>query len=401
GAACHRWGDYSSMSIDPSDDCTFWYTTQYFDTQANGDPAQRNWRTRIGSFKFPSCSAPTAAQSSINGRVTDSDGNGVGGVVVELSGASAATTITDSNGNYSFDNVETASFYTITPQLANYSFSPVNRSFSLAGNLTDATFTATLASNAANPLDTNMYFVRQQYLDFLGREPDSGGLQYWTSRFNECGGDAACITRKRIDVSAAFFMSQEFQETGSYVYRLYKAGLGRNLSYAEFSTDRSQVLAGDNLDARRAALAAAFVARPEFAQRYANATSAEAFADALLLTMKQSSGVDLSAQRDALVAKFNSGGSVVESRSLALQAIAEAEQFKQAEYNRSFVQMQYFGYLKRNPDQGGFDFWVDVLNNRVPGNFRAMVCAFITSGEYQNRFSAVITHSNSDCYGAL
>jgi hypothetical protein len=59
--------------------------------------------------------------------------------------------------------------------------------------------------------------------------------------------------------------------------------------------------------------------------------------------------------------------------------------------------MEYFGYLRRDPDQGGYDFWLNVLNNRVPGNYRSMVCAFVTSSEYQRRFSPVITRTNSEC----
>src|SRR5712691_3058048 len=47
-----RWGDYTSMSVDPSDDCTFWYTNQY---QPSGASAF-NWKTRIGVFRFPGCS---------------------------------------------------------------------------------------------------------------------------------------------------------------------------------------------------------------------------------------------------------------------------------------------------------------------------------------------------------
>jgi hypothetical protein len=61
--ACTRWGDYSSMSIDPSDDCTFWYTTEYFSAAGNGSAG--NWNTRIGSFKFPACSN-TKQQQTIN-----------------------------------------------------------------------------------------------------------------------------------------------------------------------------------------------------------------------------------------------------------------------------------------------------------------------------------------------
>jgi List-Bact-rpt repeat protein len=56
---CHRWGDYSSMSIDPSDGCTFWYTTEYFTSASNGGNSPPIWSSRIGSFKFPSCAAAT------------------------------------------------------------------------------------------------------------------------------------------------------------------------------------------------------------------------------------------------------------------------------------------------------------------------------------------------------
>src|SRR5207244_2610946 len=57
---CHRWGDYSSMSVDPSDGCTFWYTTEYFTNQTNGTNTPPIWSTRIGSFKFPSCAGATS-----------------------------------------------------------------------------------------------------------------------------------------------------------------------------------------------------------------------------------------------------------------------------------------------------------------------------------------------------
>lgn len=47
-----RWGDYSAMSVDPTDDCTFWYTNEYYATTGSF-----NWATRIGSFKFNNCKA--------------------------------------------------------------------------------------------------------------------------------------------------------------------------------------------------------------------------------------------------------------------------------------------------------------------------------------------------------
>ena len=98
------------------------------------------------------------------------------------------------------------------------------------------------SSSTINQIDDPQFFVRQHYLDFLSREPDSGGLAYWTNEITQCGRDAACIQRRRIGVSAAFFVEMEFQDTGYYVYRFYKASFDRQPSYAEFTSDRSRVM---------------------------------------------------------------------------------------------------------------------------------------------------------------
>jgi hypothetical protein len=198
-------------------------------------------------------------------------------------------------------------------------------------------------------------------------------------------------------VAAAFFIEQEFQETGSFIYRLYKGALGRQLSYREFSADRAQVTGGEHLEASKAAFALAFVQRPEFVRKYGHATTAEGFVDALSETAREAAGVDLSAQRGALIGSYRAGRSLDESRSLALRSALEDEGFQRAVYNAAFVQMQYFGYLKRDPEQAGYDFWLNVLDNKEPGNYRGMVCSFITSAEYQPRFSTVLTHSNQEC----
>jgi hypothetical protein len=80
-----------------------------------------------------------------------------------------------------------------------------------------------------------------------------------------------------------------------------------------------------------------------------------------------------------------------------MRAVVDNANYIQAEFNRGFVLAEYFGYLRRDPDPEGFAFWLNVLNNQVPGNFRSMVCAFITSEEYQERFGPTVTHSNSEC----
>jgi hypothetical protein len=85
------------------------------------------------------------------------------------------------------------------------------------------------------------------------------------------------------------------------------------------------------------------------------------------------------------------------TRAQILRKLIETPELKQREYNAAFVLMQYFGYLRRDPDQGGYDFWLNILNNKVPNNYKAMVCAFLTSGELQDRFSTRQTHNNSEC----
>jgi hypothetical protein len=353
-------------------------------------PTPRNTAAAAGT--------PTAADGEISGSVLTSDGIALGGVVVRLSGTQSRTAITDSNGSYSFSDVETNGFYTVTPSRANYSFGPAERSFSSLSRKTEAAFTATASQQQTeNPLETNMFFARQQYLDFLGREPDTKGLAYWSNELDKCGTDAGCLNDRRIGVSTAFFMESEPQLTGSYIYRLYKGALGRSISYSEFSTDRQQVVGGAELEASRAAFADQFVQRGEFMQKYSQATSAESFVDDLLSNIRQASGADLSSQRDAFIARYNSGSEVNQSRSLVVRDAVESRVFKDAEYNKSFVMMEYFGYLQRDPDDGGFRFWLNVLDNKEPNNYKGMVCSFITSKEYQQRFSTFAGHSNREC----
>lgn len=344
-------------------------------------------------------SAPTAADTLVSGLVLDSSGAPLGGVAMTLSGAQSQRTMTDAAGRYAFRGLKAGEFYTISPALSNYSFSPANRSFSLTSNVTDASFTAMPdAVSSVNAIDSTDYFVRQQYLDFLDREPDQGGLDYWTSQIAQCGGDETCVHNRRIDVSAAFFIEQEFQQTGSFIYRLYKAGLGRQLSYSEFTQDHKLISAGGGqLDRSRESFVESFVESSEFVQRYSSATNADSYVEALLQSVQQSTGLDLSSARSRLVGIYDQNRGIREKRAEVLKALIEEASLKEAVYNSSFVMMQYYGYLHRDYDQGGYDFWLNVLNNREPGNYRGMVCSFITSTEYQKRFGSVVSHSNSEC----
>jgi hypothetical protein len=333
---------------------------------------------------------PTAAPATISGRVTTSDGAPLGGVTMNLSGARSAKTITDANGNYRFAGADTDNFYTVTPSLVGYNFSPANRSFSLLANKTDAVFTANHdAVIGGNAIDTPEYFVRQHYLDFLGREPDDSGFNFWSDQMLECGNDASCQELRRINVSAAYFLSIEFQQTGGLVDGLYRASYGRRPMYAEFLPDTAtvaqNVIVGNGdwsgqLAANKQAFIDAWVERPAFRAVY-DGLANDAFVDMLI----SHTGVSYSQSERATLVNGLSSGAL--SRAAALRQIVENEGFVAAKRNQAFVMMQYFGYLRRDPDEDGYRFWLNKLN-QFNGNFvqAEMVKAFIVSGEYRQRF---------------
>ena len=347
------------------------------------------WYTGLGN-------APTAASGNVGGRIVDSNGNPVAGASIRLTGTQNRLTITDGGGYYQFDNVETNGFYTVTPSRANFVLSPSQRSFNQLGQHTEASFTATATSDGLNPLDTTEYFVRQQYLDFLGREPDESGFNFWVNNLERCGGDSQCRAAARLNISAAFFISIEFQQSGSFIYDLYVGTLVRIPVFTEYASDRQQVVGGANLDAAKTIFAQSFAQRAEFAAKYQNAATAESFVDTLILSV-QASGVDLGSEREHLINTYNSGIDTLASRAAVMRTIADNAAFKQSQYNAAFVLAEYFGYLRRDPDQAGYNFWLNVLNNGDRDDYRGMVCAFITSTEYQKRFSSVVSHGNGEC----
>lgn len=242
----------------------------------------------------------------------------------------------------------------------------------------------------SNQINDAQFFVRQHYLDFLNRNPDTTGLNYWTGQITQCANNDSCIKVQRITVSAAFFIEQEFQDTGSYVYRFYKASYGRRPTNAEFVADRAMVIGGSNLEAKKQAFAEDWVGRAAFQQVYPTSMTNEQFVNKLF---DMAALTPFTAERQQLIADMNAG----KTRARAVRDVIEIADFKTREYNPSFVLMQYFGYLRRNPDQAGYDFWLNTLNNRSPNNYRGMVCAFITSREYQERFGPQLRRTNADC----
>jgi hypothetical protein len=319
--------------------------------------------------------SPTAATSTVTGRILDDAGNPVEGAVVRLSGTQERKTITDAFGNYSFAEVETNGFYTVTPSRVNYNFAPATRGFSALGAHTEASFAAAFNGNHQNPLDTTEYFVRQQYVDFLGREPEEKGFNDWTDTINNCAGDASC---DRVHVSEMFFRSEEFQQRGYFVYRFYSTAFGQKPDYAAFAPDLGRVsgfLDATQLEAAKTQFANDFTMRPAFINQYGTMSNSQ-YVDALA----QTAGVTLS-NRQALVNSLEAG---TMTRAQALRQIAESGEVYAKYYNQAFVVMEYFGYLRRDPDALYLN-WISVLDAN-PADSRHMVEGFVDATEYRNRF---------------
>ena len=258
------------------------------------------------------------------------------------------------------------------------------------------------ATSPTNPLDRSDFFVRQHYLDFLNREPDAEGLAFWTGGIESCGADAQCREVKRIDTSAAFFLSIEFQETGFIVYLLHKAAFGAPegspvpLNLEEFLRDTQElgrgVVVGQSgwearLEANKRDFFNAFVERPEFVALYPTGQPPIEFLQKLNLNALNRLGPMEEAEMAARLADGR------ETRATALRKYVELPNFRQAEFTRAFVLMQYFGYLRRDPNAApdtnydGYLFWLGKLNS-FNGDYRGaeMVKAFLASDEYRRRF---------------
>jgi hypothetical protein len=255
-----------------------------------------------------------------------------------------------------------------------------------------------------NPNDDQKTFVIQHYHDFLNRQQDEPGLVFWTTGITACGADAACIVVKRINTSAAFFLSIEFQETGGFVIRLQRAAFGKKsadsatrLNYLQFVHDARQVGDGvvvnqtgfeQKLELNKQNYANQIVTSSAFTTAYAAAVTADQFVTALF----NSAGVTPTvAEKQAAVTAFGAGDTA--GRVAALRSVADSNSIKQAEFSPSFVLLQYFGYLRRNPtdapdnNDSGYQFWLTKLNS-FGGDFQKaeMVKAFISSSEYRSRF---------------
>ncbi len=253
-----------------------------------------------------------------------------------------------------------------------------------------------LPESSGNPIDDAQSFVYTHYHDFLNREPDPAGLAFWTNEIAACGIDAQCLETRRINVSAAFFLSIEFQQTGYLRYLLEKESYGSLPGYAEFLRDVQEISRGvivntpgweQQLKDNQLRFAGRWVSRSQFKAKY-DAMSNTEYVDALYAN----AGIlPAAAERASLVNGLDTGS---QNRAAILLEVAENAAFRQKEQSAAFVLMQYFGYLRRDAnaapdsDLSGYHFWLNKLN-QFNGKYvdSEMIKAFITSIEYRRRFA--------------
>ena len=179
-----RWGDYSAMTVDPVDDCTFWYTNEYL--KASGT---FNWSTWITSFKFPGCGG-TVTTGAISGKVTDSVSTAaISGATVAITGG--ASTTTDTSGNYTLSSVA-AGTYTVTASATGYTSGSASVSVT-AGSTTTQNFalvpTASTATVPGQPAAPSATAGPGKGITVTWTAPTDGGSPitgYTLSRYTAC-----------------------------------------------------------------------------------------------------------------------------------------------------------------------------------------------------------------------
>jgi hypothetical protein len=375
----------------------------------SGQTDIKTWTFQGRTYAYLKLSFPNAGYRVTDwGQATRSGDNFTADALVErFTGASVVAVST------------TAQIYGLGPLAdGNYTFD-----FKNSGTLAKSqAFTVSSAVPPPNPIDDARQFVKQQYRDFLNREADQAGEDFWTDNITKCADparrpagqtEAQCTLRQRETTSGAFFLSPEFQYTGYYVYRMYQGALGRQPKLAEFLPDAQFVgngivvngaLSAAKINQNKADYAAQFVnctdgARyrcTEFKTIY-GVLNNQQYVDKLI----QTTGIAPTAsERTNLIIGLNDG---TETRATVLQKVVDGvtvlgegnqqftttygKAFYDQQFNRAFVQLEYFGYMKRDPDEAGYNFWLAKLN-QFGGNFvnAEMVLAFISSPEYRARF---------------
>jgi hypothetical protein len=183
----NRWGDYSSMRIDPTDDCTFWYTNQYYPTTSAA-----NWYTYIGAFRFSTCgNGGGFTLSTLPASLTIAGGG---------SDSSSQVTINPTNG---FNSAVTLGANCVAPITCSFNPNPVPGSNSptssamtvnVAANAPSGTTTETITGNSGGVISTATFLVNVPFAQFTLSASSNPTVRR---------GSSASVTIKAKDVSGS------------------------------------------------------------------------------------------------------------------------------------------------------------------------------------------------------
>jgi hypothetical protein len=244
-------------------------------------------------------------------------------------------------------------------------------------------------TNTPITIDDSDFFISQHYIDFLSRFPDQGGFTNWMTYLAGCNGISSCLygpNGRRIEASSGFFGSVEFSIKGGYVFRFYRASFGQTFAklpkYVDMVAGMRAVTGqtAAETNQKRADFAANWVLRSDFLVLFPKSLTPTQFVD----NISTSAGITL-ANRNQIIADLTAAGNTDAARGIAMRAIVESPEEQNKEFNPSFVYMQYVGYLRRDPEEAGYNDWLNYLNTH-PGEFNTMVWGFVDSIEYRNRF---------------
>jgi hypothetical protein len=218
---------------------------------------------------------------------------------------------------------------------------------------------------------TGITFVARQYLDILARYPERAETEHWNQKLDACGNDGSCVLGLPIRENSALLDSPEFRETGGFVYGLYRA-LGRTSTWAEWERDRKRLRTSN---ART--VTAEWVTTREFVDRYPISLPKVEYVDKLIQAIGP---MRTPAARDTLVARLTQGK--IDRAGALLEVITNSEAILRDD--SSFVTLCYFIFLKRDPENGAVNYWVENLRNNPAGK-AAVIQGFLNSSEYRTR----------------